>query len=132
MSATSLGLLAWLAYRGSSSEPPNTSQAALLAFASGVLQLIATWLFSQSGKPDDGVVRLAAHHLVDMRDEAVEAEEAAEEAFNSSLAGDAHDVLGRLSVQISNLRKGVEQQGRHWAVFHPTARQLLKGDSTDE
>jgi hypothetical protein len=132
LSATSLGLLAWLAYRGSSSEPPNTSQAALLAFASAVLQLAATWMFSQSGKPDDAVVRLASQHLVDMRNDAIEAEQAAEAAFKSSAPGDAHDVLGRLSVQVSTLRKGVEQQGRHWAVFHPTARKLLEGEQTDE
>jgi hypothetical protein len=102
------------------SKPPNGAQSALLVVLSGLFQLGAANYFYRAGRADPPFVRQVVRQLSALVARARSAERLAELTFDSGTGAQMKQTVGRLSVELSYLREGLELTIPAWQEVNPS------------
>jgi hypothetical protein len=93
-----------------------------------VLQVSAGINFASVGRADPALARTSVRYLVSLGLRAQKARLLAEESFDYGTADARRQVLGQLSVYLSEIEEGATLAAESWADFHADAvAEIIKG-----
>jgi hypothetical protein len=133
----SLAVTILLVLKGGSHNPLPALDSWLLGVMAAILQIAAGVQFASVGRADPALAKSSVRYLVSLGDRAQKARLLAEQSFESGTSATRYQVLGQLSVYLSEIEEGASLAAQSWADFHPdavadmikNARKLEGGDN---
>ena len=125
--------VAYLAYRGTDTKnPPDTREVIVLAAFSAVAQVVASYMWSQSGKAHPSHARSAVRRLGRAQLRTLRLSEAALVAYEEGTSNERRLQLGVLTSGLDSLAEDLEDAISDWREFHKRALEELENDEEEE
>lgn len=131
MTALSIGIVGYLAYKSSSPLPPTAAQATLLGLLSGIFQVWAGAIGASTGRADPNFVKSAVTRLTSIGVKAQAAEVTVQTAYESNDPITWQQALGKVSVTTSYLQEEIRGAVQDWKNLHPDAVQAMLDAGND-